>query len=516
MSARSPLHPALLPRRTGMRAQLLRTGLAALAAAGVLYACDQSSPAAPSEPEQAMQPVGTLTDPGFPQPPTLRSSGGRLDVTLTAAPATVQIAGREVRSTVFNGMYIPPTLRVRRGELLRITLVNASDMNTNLHGHGLEVSPKGISDNIFRRARPGGSLIYEFHIPNDHPAGMFWYHPHYHGNASAQTKFGMAGMIIVEGLQDEVPALRGLPERMLVLRDAQIAGGTVDTASEIGINTTRTVNGVVDPTITMAPGATELWRVGNNSANLYYRLVLDGHQLHLVGRDGNHLNRMLTLDEVLLPPGGRVELLVQPSPSEHAAFSLRTLAVQTGAAGDSYDGAVLATVRLQGAPVQPFALSSVTMPPLPDLRKQVTNNRGMVFGQSRDGEEFMVNGQHFDMNQINTRVRIGNVERWHIRNVTNEWHDFHIHQTQFQLVEEDGHPVPFDGYRDVVNVKEKSSITVIISFADPRTAGKYVYHCHILDHEDRGMMAVIQVGPLEERVAAADDELGMHHDGGHQ
>lgn len=111
-------------------------------------------------------------------------------------------------------------------------------------------------------------------------------------------------MIIVEGLQDEVPALQSLPERMLVLRDAQIAGGTVDTASEIGINTTRTVNGVVNPTITMVPGATELWRVGNNSANLYYRLVLDGHQLHLVGRDGNHLNRMLTLDEVLLPPGG--------------------------------------------------------------------------------------------------------------------------------------------------------------------------------------------------------------------
>jgi suppressor of ftsI len=428
------------------------------------------------------------------QPPTLSSANGILDVTLRAAPAYVSIGGQQVFTTLFNGTYLPPTLRVKRGDLLRVTLVNASDMMTNLHTHGLEVSPKGISDNIFRMAMPGQSLTYEYRIGSDHPAGTFWYHPHVHGNASAQTKFGLSGVIIVEGMQEEIPALRGLTERVLVLKDAQLSAGAIDTALEIGVNTTRTVNGVVNPTIPIQAGEAQLWRISNQSANLYYRLTLDGHKLYQVGRDGNHLNSMQALDEVVLVPGSRADVVVKADPNDGGrTFELSALPVQTGAAGDSYDAALIATVSVQGNAGNSFDVSSVAMAPLPDLRPQVTRSRGITFQQSRDGLGFMVNGQDFDVNQVNTRVKLGAVERWTIHNTTNEWHVFHIHQVEFQVVEVNGKAVPFDGYRDVVNVPDKGSVTVIIPFNKPTVAGKYVYHCHILDHEDRGMMAVIQV-----------------------
>jgi suppressor of ftsI len=223
-----------------------------------------------------------------------------------------------------------------------------------------------------------------------------------------------------------------------------------------------------------------------------------------VGRDGNRLNAVQAHEELLLVPGSRADLLVQAGPGEAGHhFVLRTLPVQTGAAGDEYDGATLATVVVDGAPVSPLEMSSVTMSPLVDLRTLVTNSRGITFQQRSEEERFFINGQYFDGKKLHTRVKLGNVERWTIRNTTREWHVFHIHQVQFQVVEVDGKPVPFDGYRDVVNIHEKGSVTVIIPFDDQRTAGRYVYHCHILDHEDRGMMAMIQVGRDTTSVLAA-------------
>lgn len=488
-------HAHRINRRAGASA-FDRPSIVALATIVMvgLQACD-SAPERIVAPSTGQHDATASPNQELPQPQTMSSSNGRLDVTIVAAPALVSIGGQNVVTTVFNGQYVAPTLRVKRGDVLRVTLVNATDMLTNLHTHGLEVSPRAESDNIFRVAQVGSSLTYEYRIPADHPAGQFWYHPHVHGNASAQTKYGLSGVIIVEGMEEEIPALNGLAEKLLVLKDAQISAGVIDTALEIGINTTRTVNGVANPTISISPGETQLWHIGNHSANLYYRLVLDGHKLYQVGREGNRLNGMETLDEVMLVPGSRAEVLVQANPGDAGkTFSLRTLAVQTGAAGDSYGGEVLATLSVHGSPQNPMALSTVSMTSLPDMRARVTNARAITLQQDREGLGFMVNGQSFDMSQVNARVRLGSVERWTIRNTTREWHVFHIHQVQFQVVSVNGKQVPFDGYHDVVNVPDKGSVVVIIPFDANTAAGKYVYHCHILDHEDRGMMGVIQVG----------------------
>ena len=421
-------------------------------------------------------------------------------MTLTAAPAAVSIGGRLVRTPVFNGLYVAPTLRVKPGDLLRIRLVNGVGAETNLHTHGLAVSPKGVGDNVFRIADPGATLAYEYRVPVDHPVGLYWYHPHFHGLSSAQTKYGLSGTIIVDPASGVTPATAGIAERVLVLKDAQIAGGAIDTAEDIGVNTTRTVNGARNPTIRIRPGETQLWRVSNQSANLYYDLELDGHTLYQAGRDGSRLNQIQRLSHLLLPPGGRSELLVQAAPTDRGRFLLRTRAIQTGSDGDVYGADTLATLRIAGAPVTPLALPTA-LRPLVDWRGRVTGTREVVF--TAGDEICFVNGRLFDMNRVDAQVALGAVERWTIRNDTDEWHAFHMHQGQFQLVAVNGRGVPFDGYYDVVNVPDRGSVTVILPFTRPEQAGRFVYHCHILDHEDRGMMATIQVGPSDAATVAA-------------
>jgi FtsP/CotA-like multicopper oxidase with cupredoxin domain len=427
----------------------------------------------------------------FGEPPALSSRGGVLSLTLTAARSSIMIGDQPAVAEVYDGSYTPPTLRVRRGDVIRLRLVNRLDEPTNLHMHGLRVGPGGRSDNVFLTVMPGHSQDYELHIPADHPPGLFWYHPHAHHFSNEQVRNGMAGALIVEGLLGPFPALRGLKERILLLKDIQLQGGQVANLG-IGVHASRTVNGLVDPTLVMRPGETELWRIGNLGANLYYRLRLDGHRFYQVARDGNRLARIVPADELLLPPGGRIEVVVRGG--ARGTFSLRTLAVNTGQGGDQYAGAALATLRVEGRAVPPRALPA-TLLPVKDLRGSVTGRRTVVFSEEErpGGDAFLIDGKMFDPDRIDTRVRLGAVEEWTIRNESDELHDFHIHQGGFQLVEVNGKPQLLDGYYDTANVPVRGEIKIIIPFTDPGIVGKFVYHCHMLSHEDKGMMATIEV-----------------------
>jgi len=428
----------------------------------------------------------------FREPLSISSRGGVLPVTLTATRSSIRIGDQQAITEVYDGSYIPPTFRVRPGDLIRLRLVNRLDEPTNLHTHGLHVSPEGNSDNVFLTVPPGGTHDFTFRIPANHPPGLFWYHPHAHHFSNEQVRNGMSGALIVEGLLDSFPALRGIKERVLLLKDIQLDSGHVANRS-IGVRTTRTVNGLVNPTLVLPPGETELWRIGNVGANLYYRLQLDGHRFYEVARDGNRLARIVATDELFIPPGGRVEVLVQGG--ERGTHSLRTLAMNTGPAGNQYPGAVLATVRIEGPAAPPRTLPT-TLLPVQDLRRRVTGHRTVVFseGETPDGGDvFFIDGKTFDPDRIDTRVRLGAVEEWTIRNDSDELHDFHIHQAAFQLVEVNGAPQPLDGYYDTVNVPVRGEIKIIIPFTDPVMVGKFVYHCHLLSHEDKGMMATIEV-----------------------
>ena len=162
----------------------------------------------------------------------------------------------------------------------------------------------------------------------------------------------MAGALIVGGLLDPFPTLRHLPERLLLLKDLQIENEHV-AITHIGQNTIRTVNGIVNPVIVLRPGETQLWRIGNVGADLYYLLTLDGHPFHVVARDGNRRARLTTVDTLRLSPGARVEVLV--TGGAPGVYPLRTHDIDTGPAGNQYAGTTMATVRVEGTPVTPVA-----------------------------------------------------------------------------------------------------------------------------------------------------------------
>ena len=425
----------------------------------------------------------------FRDPAVVASRDGVLQLTLTAARTTVNVAGRPVLAAAYNGSYVPPTLRVHPGDVVRLRLVNGLEDETNLHTHGLSVSPLGNSDNVFLHVAPGAAQDYEIHIPSTHPPGLYWYHPHPHGHSDEQVRNGMSGALVVEGLLDPFPELRNVPEHVLLLKDAQIGNGHI-VHRGIGDDVIRTVNGMLNPTITLRPGETQLWRIGNVGADLYYSLTLDGHRFYEVARDGDRLARLVPKRQLLLEPGAREEVLVQAAGA--GTYALRTAQFSTGPQGNQYPSAVLATIHVAGAAVAPIALPDKLLP-VADLRGAVTGRRTIVFSETGDGDTLFIDGRTFEPGRTDTRVKLGAVEEWTIRNESGELHDFHIHQTHFQVTEVNGVPEPFDGYADIVNVPVHGEVKVVIPFTDPVIVGRFVYHCHLLSHEDKGMMATIEV-----------------------
>lgn len=423
--------------------------------------------------------------------PVVASIAGVLRITLTPKLSTVSVGGQQATAMTYNGLYIPPTLRVRPGDTIRVRLVNALTEPTNLHTHGLTVSPRGNSDNVFLSVAPGQTQEYEIRLPANQPPGLYWYHPHPHGFSDTQIRNGMSGAILVDGLLDPFPTLRNLPDRVLLLKDLQVENGRV-VHLDIGKNTVRTINGMVNPVIVLRPGQTELWRIANIGADLYYSLTLDGHHFQVVARDGNRRARLTTQDTLRLSPGARTAVLV--TAGAPGVYRLRTGDIDTGPAGNQYAGTVMATVRVEGSPVTPVALPSALLP-VEDLRAKVTNRRTIVLSESKDGDSMFVDRRQFDMNRTDTRVKLGAVEEWTVRNQSDELHTFHIHQGPFQLTEINGVPQPADDHRDIVDVPVRGEVKVIIPFTNPLIVGRFVYHCHILAHEDKGMMATIEVTP---------------------
>ncbi len=224
----------------------------------------------------------------------------------------MQLGGQQASALGYNGGVPGPTLRLRGGDVLAVELVNSMAVPTNLHVHGLHVSPQGNGDNVFNVVEPGHSFSYEYRLPADHPPGVYWYHPHHHGMVADQIFAGLFGAIIVEDAQP-VDVSR---ERVMVVSDITLDGsGTVADASPMDRMLGREgelvlVNGQSNPKLSARPGERERWRIVNTCVARYLQLRLDGQQMQLLGMDSGRFPTPRNADEVLLAPGNRADVLV--------------------------------------------------------------------------------------------------------------------------------------------------------------------------------------------------------------
>jgi FtsP/CotA-like multicopper oxidase with cupredoxin domain len=540
-----------------------------------------------------------------PEPRDLRSEDGVLELDLTM---------RNVEDTDASARYcylLPdgtesPTLRLSPGDELVLRLRNAlvpinsagstaalggeicrtrptaqkdactegpmTALSTNLHFHGMTVPARCHQDDVLRTSIQPTDPVYEyrFKVPVDESPGLYWYHPHVHGLSSKQVMGGASGALIIEGIERANPELRGLAERVLIVRDQDLLhpdapaslsepsaqalldrdGDVVNTGTGSGKPAKDlSVNFVPVPypeypitSIVMKPGERQLWRLLNacsvtylNIAALYKRgpkfrpqwlgvVAIDGVPIATQGSPGHPIEWR---DSIVVAPGARVEFIMVGPPAGVPGM-LITRTVDTGIGGENDPTRPLISITASAQAVDPQSRLPAASEPLPAPSRPWLGSvapvriRRLYFSeddqdpnrpQATPGFYLTVEGQPravFDplSSEPNIIARQGDVEDWIIENRTSELHAFHIHQLHFQLVAWMGLAINEPFLRDTVNVPYATSNTQAVpsvrlrmDFRDPDSVGTFVYHCHLLDHEDAGMMGRIRVDPA---LAAAD------------
>ncbi len=477
-------------------AALTGSGGAAQAAAAANAAAANAP--APADPARMPDAEPELTE--------YSAAGGILDVTLHARASKVRVGNLELDGVTYNGLYAGPVLRLHRGDLLRVRLVNELSEPTNLHFHGIRTSPLGNSDNVHLSIPPGASFTYEVRVPETQPAGLYWYHSHVHGVSEHQVMGGLSGALLVE--EKQPPAIA---TRIFVLKEQVFDDDTGDSRIDDDMHgMVQSVNGRLVTEASMRPGQTQLWRFTNQSANRPFHIALEGHRFRIVGEDGEATTGVRTADTLDVMPSSRVDVLVDAD--EAGDFALLSKGVMTGTGPARLPHRVIGHLRVEGPRVMdPPPIPDLSEKPAPaDLRAaRIDATRVVVFSQTKalnpDKQKFFVDGRTFDANRVDLRVPLGNIEEWTVRNDSDDMHVFHIHQLGFQVISINGVEVGFTNRVDTVQVPERGEVKVRLPFTDPLILGRFMYHCHVLKHEDKGMMAQIEVfdprpAPLSEQI----------------
>lgn len=438
------------------------------------------------------------------------SQNGLLSVDLEARLRRVHLAGRQALLMNYNGQVPGPTFEARPGDEVEIRFTNSLPEPTNLHFHGLHISPESNADNPFLEVLPEEGFTYRFKIPEDHPAGLFWYHPHYHGKVAEQVFSGLAGIFIIRGDLDQIGALAETNEEILVLQDFDLdMRGRIREPSPIFRKWGRqgnliTINGRKPPRLIVPPEGLLRLRLLNASASRFYHLQLENHPWRLIATDGHALAAPQEVSELLLSPGERADLLVAGS-QEPGEYSLQSLPYDRGiqamansmghpdtsAAEPVEQVTPIATLSYgsQSAPMaMPETLLSVAPLPEPDRVREFVFDHGI---DTETGQPFLINGKAFKHHRVDTQVDLDTIEDWVLVNKAGMDHPFHLHTNRFQVISRNGEPEPVRAWKDVVNVRAYETVRIRIPFRN--FPGKTVYHCHILDHEDQGMMGIIEM-----------------------
>jgi FtsP/CotA-like multicopper oxidase with cupredoxin domain len=509
-------------------------------------------------------------------PPDLYSSNGKLTVDLHYKMVQTNL-GPNLCFQTPEGLQ-SPTLHVRPGDVVTINLANdlppapggpsmifsndtlvcgATTMyltSVNMHFHGLNVAPKCHGDEVIHTlVNSGQSFTYKMKIPLNEPPGLYWYHPHVHGIASASVQGGASGAIIVEGIENIQPAVAGLPQRLIIIRDLFSPGDAGSSRHTVRPKDPNkkpdagpqpswdvSVNyvpihwpGYQPAIIKMVSGAREFWRVANASANtiLDLQLVYDGKPqiMQVVGLDGvptgsqegKAQGSIFRDTHILLPPAGRAEFIIDGPAASVALPRLVTRAIDGGPDSDSNPARPLAQIAVANSAPHLARIPERSAPPhkqrFADLANaHVTGTRKLFFSEHPAARKFgpdvptdffvTVDGQTETLFDPNNPPAItttkGSVEDWTIENHSAEVHEFHMHQIHFLVLDVNGRHVRAKErqFRDTVQVPYWTgtgpypSVKVRMDFRGA-VAGDFVYHCHILEHEDGGMMAIIRLLP---------------------
>jgi FtsP/CotA-like multicopper oxidase with cupredoxin domain len=437
-------------------------------------------------------------------PPVLRNMSsvpGVVEVNITAAPARIQMVpgGPLVKVYAYNGTVPGPTLDLHEGDSVIIHFSNRLPEPTTVHWHGVHL-PAVADGSPLLPIGPGQKHDYSFRLGAG-SAGTYWYHPHPDRRSGFQGGMGLFGGIIVHAANDPLAAA-GIPERLLILSDNRFdSTGAISFADpssvqgSIDIENGREgnvllVNGQLMPTIDIRPGELQRWRIVNASAGRVYRVALPDQKLVQVGSDGGLFEHPVEIPDVLVANSERVEILVRGVGAPNTTTVLHDLPYdrympQTRPADWNQPRDLLSVHYTADPPVAHADVPS-TLRPIPALdTTHVAAHRVIVFSQG------LIDGKVMDMHRVDIRARVGTTEIWTIQNVVGMDHPFHLHGFHFQILDRDGVPEPFRSWKDTGNVPKHSSMRIVVRFDD--YPGKWMYHCHIFDHEDEGMMGILLV-----------------------
>jgi len=471
----------------------------------------------------------------------------------------------EVKLRSYNGKLLGPTIERRPGDMLLVSLSNHlpeqphppaqppggehgddhdpghghgtehEQNTTNLHVHGLHVSPAGNSDNILLKIRPGEHFHYEIPIPSDHPAGTYWYHAHNHGSVTLQLASGLAGPLIIRGDIDKVPAIKAAKERILLfqqityllgIQDPEDPSKTVNglelppdddapfrPGAWAAAGLYFTINGEVQPEFEMRPGAVERWRFIHAGIHEVLNVRLVPSQApqatvlpqYQIAHDGITTGRLDKVETTELYPGSRTDVLVSATdehnkPLKAGTYLLMNVEPDPDLPADD-DRRILARIKVKGPPVKQKLPTEQELQPLAPFKtlqeQEVKGTQTVEFSTSFvPGQPvvFLINGKPFDPKAPPLPLKLGRVEKWIIRSLDKPVggfpglvHVFHIHVNPFQIKTPDGKLV----WRDTILLRPGESTELITRYK--RYIGVFAMHCHIPIHEDLGMMQLVEV-----------------------
>ena len=424
-----------------------------------------------------------------------------VEITLTAQLAEVEIApGKRVQAWTYDGGLPGPLVKTHVGDRVIVHFKNQLQEPTTVHWHGvrLPIEMDGVPDVSQPAVKPGESFIYDFIVRD---AGLYWYHPHV--MSAAQVGFGLYGALLVEDPEDGV----GVADQVtLVLSDMGFdAKGQLepaDSGGSAGMVFGREgdyvlVNGRHHPVLRARPGAPQRWRIVNTAKSRFFYLDLEGQPFTVIGVDGGLQERPVTSDILLVTPGERVDVIVTPKGKAGTPLLLRAMLYNRGYGSVQYRGVedVMTLEFTNQAPVTAAPVRVTRNIPIPSTAGATPVAVVLTLPPMENGKsEFRVNGVPF-WKAKPFLAKLGETQLWTIKNDSDWDHPFHLHGFFFQVIDEKGQPVRPLAWKDTVNIPMKTTARLLVTF-DERP-GEWMFHCHILDHADGGLMGTVLVGDVQ-------------------